>query len=242
MKSIKQNRATTNLLNILGGIGGINLIILIHEMGHFLFAKFFNIPTPVFSLGFGPTLFTIPIGQTNFNIALLPFGGYVEMDQIALAQLLYLPKMIIIFAGILFNIIFAYGIFMYYAIYNKSSLKQVLIKSLTPIEVDEQENDQPQTEIIGPIGIISMIGKILAIQPRAYWLILAILSLNMGLFNILPLPFFDGGKAFIFTIEALTGKTIPATTLWLFSTVLLAFFILFIAQVTMNDIKKLINK
>jgi regulator of sigma E protease len=99
-----------------------------------------------------------------------------------------------------------------------------------------------QNAIMGPIGIISMIGKSLAINPQLYWFILAILSLNMGLFNILPLPFFDGGKALIYTIEALTGKTIPATILWIISTIFLTLFILFITRVTMNDIKQLFSK
>ena len=226
----------------MGGLGGISLIILIHEMGHFLFAKFFNVPTPVFSLGFGPALFAFQIGQTVFKVALLPFGGYVEMDQDILAQLPYFPKMLIIFAGILSNLIFAYGILLYYAIRKQSTLKHTIMSSIMPHQLADQAPAQPENTIIGPIGIISMIGKIIAINPQRFWLILAILSLNMGLFNILPLPFFDGGKAFIITIETLTGKTIPATALWIVSTVLLTLFILLVTKVTINDIKRLISK
>jgi regulator of sigma E protease len=87
-----------------------------------------------------------------------------------------------------------------------------------------------------------MIGRSLAINPQLYWFILAILSLNMGLFNILPLPFFDGGKAFIITLETIMGKTIPQTALWLVSTAFLALFILFITRITVHDIRRLIGK
>ena len=239
MSTIEKNARKNNFLYAIAGLGGISLIVLIHEIGHFLFAKFFNVPTPIFSVGFGPALFSIKIGQTMFNVALLPFGGYVEMDQAVLAQLPYIPKMLIIFAGILFNLIFAYLILFYYAIRKKSNLKQIIINSIRP---PDQEESEPNNGIIGPVGIVSILSNILIIQPQAYWLLLAILSLNMGLFNILPLPFFDGGKACIVSIEALTGKTVPAHALWFISTFFLAFFLLFIAQVTMNDVKRLIGK
>lgn len=50
MKLTKQNNALRNLLYILGGLGGISLIITVHETGHFLFAKLFGVPTPSFLL------------------------------------------------------------------------------------------------------------------------------------------------------------------------------------------------
>jgi len=242
MEPTKHNAKEKKLLYGIAGLAGISLIILIHEMGHFLFAQLFGVPTPSFSLGFGPPLFAIPIGQTIFKVALLPFGGYVEMDQEALAKLSYLPKMLIVFAGIFFNLIFAYAILLYYAIRNKTTLISTITSTIKPHQTTDQETAQPENTIIGPVGIISMIGKSIAIDPHLYWFILAILSLNMGLFNIIPLPFFDGGKALIYSIEALTGTIIPPTILWLISTLFLAFFMLFIARVTMNDIKRLIGK
>src|SRR6266478_4937390 len=104
-----------NILYLLGGLGGISLIILIHELGHFLFAHYFGVPTPLFSIGFGPALVQFPIGNTLFQVTLIPFGGYVEMDEKVLASLPYWSKMLIIFAGVLFNFIFAYIILLYYS-------------------------------------------------------------------------------------------------------------------------------
>jgi membrane-associated protease RseP (regulator of RpoE activity) len=242
MKPTKQCNTQQNLLYVLGGLGGISLIILIHEMGHFLFAYLFNVPTPSFSLGFGPTLYAFSIGQTVFKIGLLPFGGYVEMNPTGFAQLSYFPKMLILFAGILFNLIFAYIILFYYAFCNKSTLKHTIIETLTPSPSAEQRESGTQETVIGPIGIITIIANNLAVNAQHYWLILAILSLNMGLFNILPLPFFDGGKALIITIETIIGTTIPATALWLISTIFLALFILFMTHVSINDIKQLFRK
>jgi membrane-associated protease RseP (regulator of RpoE activity) len=224
---------------ILGGLAGISLIILIHEMGHFLCAHLFGVPTPLFSIGFGPALYAKAIGQTIFQITLLPFGGYVEIDEKALATLPYLAKVLIIFGGVLFNFIFAYAILLYYSIRNHTSLKQTLFTTITP---DETEQLHQENGVMGPIGIINLIGRSLAINSHLFWFILAILSLNIGLLNILPLPFFDGGKALIITIETIIGSTINPTVLWVISTTVLALFVLVVTRVTINDIKQLINK
>ena len=225
--------------NIFGGLAGISLIILIHEMGHFLFAHLFGVPTPLFSIGFGPALYAYPIGQTVFQISLLPFGGYVNIDEKVLAILPYFAKMLIIFGGVLFNFIFAYAILLYYSIRNHTSLKQTLFNTITP---DQTEQLHQENGVMGPIGIINLIGTSLAINSHLFWFILAILSLNIGVLNILPLPFFDGGKALIITIETVTGTTINPTILWVISTTVLALFVLVITRITINDIKQLISK
>src|SRR5688572_14870650 len=110
MEGATPSSTTQKLLYALAGLAGISLVILVHEAGHFIFAHLFNVPTPVFSLGFGPALYTISFGQTIFKIALFPIGGYVELDSELLTQASYIAKMFIMFGGILFNIIFAYAI------------------------------------------------------------------------------------------------------------------------------------
>src|SRR5690242_20639897 len=106
MESATGINTTQKLWYILAGLAGLSLVILVHEAGHFIFAHIFNVPTPIFSLGFGPALLEIPYKETIFQLSLIPFGGYVEMNSEILAQQNYLPKMLIMFGGILFNIIF----------------------------------------------------------------------------------------------------------------------------------------
>ncbi len=53
--------------------------ITIHEFGHFLFAKIFGIPVEKFSIGYGPPLIRVKIGETDFRIAYFPLGGYIKM-------------------------------------------------------------------------------------------------------------------------------------------------------------------
>ncbi len=57
----------------------IGLLIFVHELGHFLFAKLFNVKVHVFSLGFGPKLFGFVRGETEYKLSLVPVGGYVKM-------------------------------------------------------------------------------------------------------------------------------------------------------------------
>ena len=58
---------------------GFGFVIFIHELGHFLFAKWAGVKVEVFSIGFGPRLLTRKIGETEYSISLLPLGGYVKM-------------------------------------------------------------------------------------------------------------------------------------------------------------------
>ena len=54
-------------------------LIFFHELGHFLLARCFRMGVQVFSLGFGPTLFSCKRGKTVYQVAALPLGGYVSL-------------------------------------------------------------------------------------------------------------------------------------------------------------------
>ncbi|MBX5495557.1 MAG: site-2 protease family protein, partial [Bryobacteraceae bacterium] len=57
----------------------IGVMILIHELGHYCAARFFDVKVDVFSFGFGPRLFGIRRGETDFRFSAILFGGYVKM-------------------------------------------------------------------------------------------------------------------------------------------------------------------
>jgi regulator of sigma E protease len=57
----------------------LGVMILIHEFGHFAAAKYFGVRVLTFSLGFGPRLFGIRRGDTDYRVSALPLGGYVKM-------------------------------------------------------------------------------------------------------------------------------------------------------------------
>lgn len=57
----------------------LGLLIFVHEMGHFLVAKFFGVRVETFSLGFGKKIFSFKRGDTTYCLSLIPLGGYVKM-------------------------------------------------------------------------------------------------------------------------------------------------------------------
>jgi regulator of sigma E protease len=70
----------TNLLrDILAGAIVLGVLVLFHEWGHFLAAKLCGVRVEVFSIGFGPRLWGMKRGDTDYRISGLPLGGYVRM-------------------------------------------------------------------------------------------------------------------------------------------------------------------
>lgn len=57
----------------------LGLLIFVHELGHFLVAKFYGVRVEVFSLGFGKKFFKYKKGDTEYCLSVIPFGGYVKM-------------------------------------------------------------------------------------------------------------------------------------------------------------------
>ncbi len=55
------------------------VLIFVHELGHFLLAKWNNVGVLAFSIGFGPVLWKKQIGETTYSLRLLPLGGFVRM-------------------------------------------------------------------------------------------------------------------------------------------------------------------
>lgn len=57
----------------------LGVLIVIHEWGHFYAARKSGVGVEVFSVGFGPTIYSVTRGMTKYQLALIPFGGYVKM-------------------------------------------------------------------------------------------------------------------------------------------------------------------
>ena len=66
-------------MNVLIFIGALLVVIMIHESGHLLTAKWFNFKATKFFLGFGPTLWSIDKGETEYGVKALPLGGFVKI-------------------------------------------------------------------------------------------------------------------------------------------------------------------
>src|SRR5210317_206912 len=67
------------ILTILASIFVFSVLVVIHELGHYLAARWMGVRVEKFSIGFPPTLFSKKVGDTEFSIGAIPLGGYVKM-------------------------------------------------------------------------------------------------------------------------------------------------------------------
>ena len=106
------------LQNIFWFLVMIGVMILIHELGHYWAARFFDVKVDTFSFGFGPRLFGFKKGETDFRFSAILLGGYVKMvgeqpgDEHSNDPRSFLNKprwqrLIILFAGPAMNVVLA---------------------------------------------------------------------------------------------------------------------------------------
>jgi len=94
----------------------LGLIILIHELGHFIAAKLAGVKVEEFAIGFPPRILTFKRGETHYSINLIPFGGYVRLlgedgksdDRRSFSQQSALKRFFILISGVLGNFILAW--------------------------------------------------------------------------------------------------------------------------------------
>jgi regulator of sigma E protease len=67
------------LLSVVIGIFILGIMVIIHELGHFIIAKVLRFRVLAFSIGFGKALVKKTFGETEYRIGVIPFGGYVKM-------------------------------------------------------------------------------------------------------------------------------------------------------------------
>ena len=67
------------MLSILIAIVGLGMLVVLHEGGHYLAARLCGMRVERFSIGFGPTLLGFKRGETTFQIAPIPLGGFVQI-------------------------------------------------------------------------------------------------------------------------------------------------------------------
>lgn len=105
-----------NVISILIAILVFAVMIFIHELGHFLAAKIFNVKVNEFAIGFGHAIFQKQGKETKYSLRILPVGGFCAFegetqssdDPRSLTNAKWYKKLIIVVAGALFNIILGF--------------------------------------------------------------------------------------------------------------------------------------
>lgn len=339
-------------MTFLIAVAMLGLIIFVHELGHFLTAKFFKMPVSEFSIGMGPQVFSLDTKETTYSFRAIPIGGYVNIEGMEVGSQVEngfnskpaYQRFIVLFAGVFMNFLTAFLIIFSIAQmsgrmeYEEKAIIGALVKGganeqilkvddkileldgkkinlwadipeVTKEAIDKEEipalierdgkeqklvlkltKDEenkrvvlgisPKSkktnlsfteslvfaknsfvsilkdtvgglftlfsgkadlkEISGPVGILKVVGEVSKFGWTSIASLAVILSINIGVLNLLPIPALDGGRIIFVLLELFRIKVNKKweENLHKFGMVVLLFFIV---MISVNDVWKLFN-
>lgn len=332
---------------ILFSILFFEVIILVHEGGHFAAAKLMRIKVNEFSVGMGPKIFQFGKKDTKYTLRLIPFGGYCAMegedsesnDEGSFENKTVLQRIFVVVAGALMNLVMGLVIiavmvssqnligipvvadFDEDAVSSQTLMKDDRIKSIDGMRVytatdvltglsrsqdgdvdftvtrDGKEEDitvpfsmtEEQghkfidmdfflygsektfigviketfaqfvsfcrivflslydllsgkygiTDLSGPVGAVSAVSSAFKTSLNGALRITALLTVNIGLFNLFPFPALDGWRMFSLIFEGIFKKRINKKAEWAINSIGLILLLGLMCVVTFSDITKL---
>ncbi|MFO7294570.1 MAG: RIP metalloprotease RseP [Clostridia bacterium] len=341
------------MLTILVALIFLSLLVMVHEVGHFLAGRFVGIHPEEFSIGMGPKLLGFSRKGTRFSVRALPIGGYVKFlgedeksdDERAFSNASVWKRMAVIVAGPTMNILLAVvllaAFYMGYGVYeevpeilevveNSPAERAGLLPGDSIIKVDDisvegmeareavetirnairqkgsnelkivvrrngkdinikvvpeynEESDsyvigivfgrirrygliqatgmafnsvgkltlmmvdalrglifkgQGLNEVMGPVGIVSEIGKAVEAGMQQLLLLAVMISLNLGIINLIPFPALDGGRIALLLVEGVRGKPLEPEKEGFIHFIGFVVLILLMVLVTYHDITR----
>lgn len=244
------------LMSIAAFIVVFTVVVLVHELGHFLAARRAGVKVYEFSIGFpfSPRMITLfRHRETEFTLRLLPLGGFVSFSKdndgeaIDLFKTSGVNRALILSAGAVFNVSFAFLLFVFvYAFGKNLSVTGALLLSVKTLWsvflgtagfiVNIFSGHGSMEGLAGPVGIAAIAGKAAAKGILNLLYFTGMLSLSLGIMNLIPLPALDGGQLFMLLIETIKRKPLSLRTYQVVNLVGLALFLILTVLVTYRDI------
>lgn len=238
------------VLNAIKIIFLLGFLIFIHESGHFVVAKLCKVRVNEFAIGFGPTIWSKKGKVTKYALRAIPLGGFVSMEgeeepsesEDAFNKASVWKRLLIVSAGGTVNIVFALIAFWclsaYYvgpqnAFYNVIYYIKMMFQSIVELFTLKVGIDQ----MAGPVGISSAVAKTSSIADFIY--LLSVVSLSLGVTNLLPFPPLDGGKNVLLIVEGIIRRPLNKKFEIILQSVGMILLLTLSAFVTYNDIIKL---
>lgn len=242
----------------------LGFLIFIHEGGHFCVAKICKVKVKEFAIGFGKIIWEKQGKETKYTIRIFPLGGFCNMegedeesdDERAFSKVSVWKRIAIVLAGPFVNIIF--GILVYFILvtivgikfenplndlfYNriyygiKATVAFIIAigESIKTLFTGGISTDQ----MVGIVGISEIVVETTGILN--YINLMALISISLGVTNLLPIPALDGGKILILIIEIIRRKPMKIETEAKIQMLGFSILLALSLYVTYNDIVRII--
>lgn len=175
--------------------------------------------------GVGKVYFEVQRGEEVLNISVKPV--YVEAEERYLFGINSKD-----YERVEVNFFNCWG----YAIDYLLMITKLLISALKDIFLGRGLNN-----LSGPVGVFNTTSEAIAMGPEYYFELMALISLNVGIFNALPLPILDGGRVLLTIIEVIIGRPIPEKFQNAVMTISLLIILLLVFFSTYQDIVRLLK-
>jgi len=247
------------LISVVAFLGVFTTVVLVHELGHFLAARQAGVPVYEFSIGFpfSPKILTLfKHRETEFTLRLLPLGGFVSFSKDGDEEAADLfgasmgHRALIMSAGSLFNIAFAFLLFIVvFAMGKHMSVPDAMVTSVKTVWlvitgtvdfiIKTFSGHGSWEGLSGPVGIAAIAGKAASKGILNLLYFTGMLSMSLGIMNLIPFPALDGGQLLMLFIEAIKRKPLSIRTYQAVNLVGLAVFLILTVLVTYQDIARL---
>lgn len=239
----------------------LGFLVLIHEMGHYIAAKICKIRVNEFAIGFGPKIFSKKSKETEYELRLIPLGGFVNLEgedeesskEGSFSKASIPKRIFVVAAGALVNILF--GILAYFCliliryliVVNGNFLEAIkysflasaeLIQSMWLSIVELFSGNVGLQDMVGPIGISDMVSKTSGLTEFIY--LLSIISVSLGITNLLPIIPLDGGKIVLLIIEGIRKKPLNKDVEIKIQSIGFLVLIVFSIVVAFNDVARIV--
>ena len=212
------------LINAIKIIFLLGFLIFIHEGGHFLIAKLCRVKVNEFAIGFGPTIWKREGKETKYALRLIPLGGFVSMEgedeesenERSFSKASIPKRIAIVAAGAIVNILF--GLVAYFILVAVVYKDVIIAFQATGGMVSSIFESLKMLftgnigikDLSGPIGISNAVSNTTTLSNYIY--IISVISVSLGVTNLLPIPALDGGKILLLIIEAIRRKPLKKET------------------------------
>ena len=251
------------LVNAIKIIFLLGFLIIIHEGGHFFVAKLCKVKVKEFAIGFGKIIWQKQGKETKYTLRLIPLGGFCSMEgedeeseeDGSFSKASVWKRMAIVVAGAAVNILFGIIVYfilistvgiqfvdpakdnilnrIYYGAQGTGEFIMMMIDSVKTIFTGGIATDQ----MVGIVGISEVVVNTVGIANYIY--LIAVISVSLGVTNLLPIPALDGGKILILFIEIIRRKPMKLETEAKIQLIGFSILIALSLFVTYNDIVRI---